>query len=154
MSLPSSLNPILHSELVPPMHMWIVLCPHWIRVYTQSCIIVAPTNLQIQILSLAEPNFTFHIIRFLWGKKIERIKEKSPWRLKSKQNTEKIKRTNKKTNKERINHLITLFFFLEAHTFSFFPFFIPELFWLRKKKYREITRKKLFVKSQQRKIVK
>ena len=41
--------------------------------------------------------------------------------------TEKIKRTNKKTNKERINHLITLFF-LEIHTFSFFPFFIPELF--------------------------
>lgn len=83
-----SLNPILHLKLhcsctdeyldvftlltepnitfracthLPPMHMWIVLCPHWIRVYTRSCIIVAPTNLQIQILSLAEPNFTFKL---------------------------------------------------------------------------------------------
>ena len=69
-------------------------------------------------------------------------------------NREKIKRTNKK-NKERIITFFTLFFSLDYSHILIFPFFHSRTILIEtKKENREITRKKIFVKSQQEKSVK
>ena len=69
-------------------------------------------------------------------------------------NREKIKRTNKK-NKERIITFFTLFFPLDYSHILIFPFFHSRTILIEtKKENREITRKKIFVKSQQEKSVK